>query len=214
MCFSAQASFITGVGLLGLGALTIKRVRTRRELPYALIPLLFGIQQLLEGMLWLTFTKSAPALNTWLTYLYLLFANVLWPIYVPLAVLALETVKRRRRIIAGFAAVGAIVSAYLLAILLLQPITASVADQHILYDFANPYEQTTITLYIIVTCVSLLLSSHPRVMVFGMAVFISEVVAYTLYTTWLISVWCFFAAVLSIIVFWHFQGRRPISFTT
>ena len=88
MCFSAQASFITGVGLLGLGALTIKRVRTRRELPYALIPLLFGIQQLLEGMLWLTFTKSAPALNTWLTYLYLLFANVLWPIYVPLAVLA------------------------------------------------------------------------------------------------------------------------------
>ena len=208
MCFSAQASFLTGIGLLGLGTLTVHRVRTRRELPYALIPLLFGVQQLLEGTLWLTFPDRAPALNTWLTYLYLLFSNVLWPIYVPLAVLSLETVKWRRWVIVGIAGMGAAVSIYLLAILFLLPVTSSVIDGHILYDFPNPYEKTTIMLYVIVTCASLLFSSHRRVAAFGVAAFVSEVAAYAFYTIWFVSVWCFFAALLSVIVLWQFQNRQ------
>ncbi|RRJ46375.1 hypothetical protein EIM03_29860 [Pseudomonas aeruginosa] len=55
MCFSAPASFTAAAVLLGLGTVTMRRARSRRELPYAAIPLLFGVQQLLEGMLWLTF---------------------------------------------------------------------------------------------------------------------------------------------------------------
>ena len=208
MCFSAPASFVAGVGLIGLSTVTVKRVRTRGELPYALIPLLFGVQQLLEGMLWLTYSNVAPMLNTWFTYLYLLFSNVLWPIYVPLAVLALETVTWRRRAIMCIASMGVAVSGYLLAILFLRPITVSVVDQHLRYDFSNPYEQTTITLYVIVTCMSLLFSSHRRVAAFGVAAFISEVVAYEFYSMWYISVWCFFAAILSAMVLWHFQDRR------
>ena len=208
MCFSAQASFIAGVGLLGLGSVTVKRVRTPKELPYASIPLLFGIQQLLEGMLWLTLPNHSPTLSTWLTYMYLLFSNVLWPIYVPLAVLALETVTWRRRVVIAIAGVGLAVSLYLLALLILLPITASIAGHHISYDFLNPYEQTTILVYVIVTSASLLFSSHRRVAAFGVAVFISAVATYVFYTIWFISVWCFFAAALSIIIFWYFQGRR------
>lgn len=212
MCFSAQASFVVGVGLLGLGAVTVKRVRTRRELLYALIPLLFGFQQLLEGMLWLTLpNESPPLLTTGLATLYLLFSNVLWPIYVPVAVLALETVAWRRRVLVAAASVGAVVSIYLLTILLLLPMTPRIVDQHILYDFPNPYEQTTILLYVIVTCTSLLLSSHRRVVAFGIAAFVSEVAAYAFYSLWLISVWCFFAAVLSAIVLWQFQSQRSVS---
>jgi hypothetical protein len=213
MCFSAPASFVAGVGLLGIGALTVKRVRTRGELLYALIPWLFGIQQLLEGMLWLTFSNHAPMLNTWLTYLYVFFSNVLWPIYVPLAVLALEVVPWRRRVIVGIASVGAAVSAYLLGILLLFPVTSSVDCQHIRYDFQNPYEQTTIMVYVIVTCVSLLCSSHRRVAAFGVAVLASEAAVYMLYMAWFVSVWCFFAAVLSVLVLWHFQNRPSMLLT-
>ena len=47
MCFSAQASFTAGTVLLIVGAATVRRARARSELPYACIPLLFGIQQLL-----------------------------------------------------------------------------------------------------------------------------------------------------------------------
>ena len=45
-------------------AATVRRARVRSELPYAWIPVLFGIQQLLEGALWLTFPDRAPLLNT------------------------------------------------------------------------------------------------------------------------------------------------------
>ena len=209
MCFSAQASFVAGLGLLGLGALTVRRTRARRECLYAWIPLLFGIQQLVEGGLWLTFPDHAPNLSRLLTYLFLFFSNVLWPIYVPLAVLALEPVKWRQRTIVATAFLGAAVGIYLLGILSLRPVTACVDRQHILYDFNNPYEQTTRWLYVIATCISLLFSSHRRVVAFGVAAFVSEVAAYTLYKTWFVSVWCFFAAALSVIVLWQFIGRRP-----
>ncbi len=60
MCFSATASFSAGAFLLGLGTLTLKSARRPRELPFAAIPLLFAIQQLSEGVIWLTFRYEAP----------------------------------------------------------------------------------------------------------------------------------------------------------
>ena len=211
MCFSAQASFVAGAGLLGLGMFAVKRVRNRAELLYGLIPMIFGIQQLVEGLLWLTFSQHASMFKTLLSYIFLLFSNVFWPIYVPVAVLALETIKWRRRAVVGFACIGAAVSAYLLVILIVYPVTSRVDCQHILYDFPNPYEQTTMALYVIATCGSLLFSSHKRVVAFGVVAFISEVIAYEFYAKWYISTWCFFAALLSVIVLWHFKDRNTVS---
>ena len=44
--------------LLGLGTLTLKSARRPRELPFAAIPLLFAIQHLGEGVIWLTFSSE------------------------------------------------------------------------------------------------------------------------------------------------------------
>ncbi|EKJ7675982.1 hypothetical protein PJV66_006735, partial [Pseudomonas aeruginosa] len=155
MCFSAPASFTAAAVLLGLGTVTMRRARSRRELPYAAIPLLFGVQQLLEGMLWLTFPDRAPLLNVALTHLYSFFSHVLWPIYVPLAALALESVRWRRRVLVAIAVAGALVGLYLLAMLVKLPITARVVGQHILYDSPHFYVMTTMALYLIGTCASL-----------------------------------------------------------
>lgn len=208
MCFSAPASFTAAAVLLGLGTVTMRRARSRRELPYAAIPLLFGVQQLLEGMLWLTFPDRAPLLNVALTHLYSFFSRVLWPIYVPLAALALESVRWRRRVLVAIAVAGALVGLYLLAMLVKLPITARVVGQHILYDSPHFYVMTTMALYLIGTCASLMVSSHRRVAAFGVAAFVSAIAAYMFYATWFISVWCFFAAGLSFIVLWQFREPR------
>ena len=51
MCFSATASFISGTALCAIGVATLKQTKASAEIPFALIPLLFGIQQLTEGAL-------------------------------------------------------------------------------------------------------------------------------------------------------------------
>ena len=208
MCFSAQASFAAGTVLLIVGAATIRRVRGRSELPYAWIPALFGIQQLIEGGLWLTFPDRAPLLNTVLTHAYSFFSHVLWPIYVPLAALALEPVPWRRRALTAIAVAGSAVGLYLLATLFTLPIVATVRGQHIAYDSPHLYALPAMSLYLLGTCASLMFSSHARVVAFGVAAFVSAVTAYVFYVEWFISVWCFFAGVLSVIVFLYFAGPR------
>ena len=100
MCFSAAASFTAGVVLLGVGVLTLRAARRPRELPLAAIPMLFAIQQLTEGVIWLTFSREAPLLDTVMTHVYSFFSHVLWPVSVPVAVLLVEPPGWRRTTLA------------------------------------------------------------------------------------------------------------------
>ena len=70
MCFSATASFVAGTSLSVIGVATLKHVKRKTEIPFAMIPLLFGIQQLTEGVIWLTFANDAPLLQQTMTYVY------------------------------------------------------------------------------------------------------------------------------------------------
>ena len=209
MCFSATASFTAGAALLGIGAVTISRARGRAELPFALIPALFGVQQLIEGALWLTFPDKAPHANSVLTYAYSFFSHVLWPVYVPIAVLLLEPEAWRRKLLAGIALAGAAVGLYLLYFLVTEPITSEVVGRHISYVSPHFYVVPVMTLYVLATCVSSLASSCNTIRWFGVATFVALLAAYAFYAFWFISVWCFFAAVLSMIVLVHFLGREP-----
>lgn len=211
MCFSATASFIAGVALVATGLVTARFVRRPAEMPYALIPALFGIQQLIEGTLWLTFPDVAPFLNTVLTYAYSVFSHVLWPIFVPIAVYFLETVAWRRKALLVTAAGGTIVGLYLLYFLIRLPIVAEAATGHIDYVSPHFYIQIVMVLYILGTCVSPLLSSHRWVRWFGVAAIVSFAAAGAFYRTWFISVWCFFAAAMSVMVLMYFLRRSPAS---
>ena len=64
------------------------------------------------------------------------------------------------------------------------------------------------TLYLLSTAVSPLLSTHRMVVVFGALALLSFGAAYAFYATWFISVWCFFAALLSAVVYLHFGVRE------
>ena len=213
MCFSATASFSAGIVLLGIGTLTLKAARQPRELAFAAIPLLFAIQQLSEGVIWLTFRYNAPQLNVAMTYLYSFFSHVLWPIYVPIAVLLIEPLHWRRMVLLAFVAAGLAAGLYLLQILLTFSVVSQSTDQHMEYVSPHFFAATVMTLYLLATTVSAMFSYHRLVKVFGVLALISFGAAYFFYARWFISVWCFFAALLSAVIYLHFalRGRCNLS---
>lgn len=208
MCFSATASFSAGIVLLGIGTLTLKAVKQPRELAFAAIPMLFAIQQFSEGVIWLTFGYDAPQLNVAMTYLYSFFSHVLWPAYVPMAVLLIEPPGGRRRTLLVFAAAGVGVALYLLYFLVAFPIVSRPVGQHIEYLSPHFFAAGVMTLYLLATTVSPLVSAHRMVKFFGALALLSFGAAYYFYAAWFISVWCFFAALLSVVVYLHFASRK------
>lgn len=108
MCFSAAASFSAGTLLLAVGAVTLRMVQRSAQRPYAAIPLLFAVQQLVEGVVWLSFGGPA-GLNFVATQVYSFFSHVLWPVYVPLAAWRMEPRGPRRRALSAFVAAGLVV---------------------------------------------------------------------------------------------------------
>ena len=207
MCFSASASFIAGTSLSAFGVATIKRAETRAELPFAMIPLLFGVQQLIEGVIWLTFRHEAPLLKQTMTYLYSGFSHVLWPIYVPLAIGFLEAVPWRKKAIFAFEAAGATAGLYLLYFLVARPVVAEVIGKHIVYVSPHFYAVPVMVLYLAATCVSCFFSSHGFVRLFGGIALLSFIAAYLVHVLALVSIWCFFAAILSLLIYLHLRFR-------
>jgi hypothetical protein len=63
MCFSATASFVSAAALTPLGLLSVRLAsghNPSREIPLALLPVLFASQQALEGLVWLGLEAPAP----------------------------------------------------------------------------------------------------------------------------------------------------------
>ena len=207
MCFSATASLVAGASLSVIGVGTLRNTSHRTEIPFAMIPLLFGVQQLIEGVIWLTFTHDAPVLKETMTYAYSVFSHVLWPIYIPLAIGILEVTRWRRQVLAGFEVAGLAVGLTLLYYIVTRPVVAQIISRHIVYDSPHFYLVPVIALYVSATCVSAFFSSHPFVNLFGALSLLSFIAAYVIYARAFVSVWCFFAAILSVLMYVHLRYR-------
>jgi len=203
MCFSATASFGTTVVLTAIGIASLKKASTRRAIPFAAIPIMFAIQQFSEGMLWIALAD--PVHDWWRrfpVYFFLVFAQLIWPMWVPFAVTLLEKNPVRRRILAVFLLMGLSISAYLLYCLVIYEISAQIESGHIRYTLNFPFTLSWFTgiLYFIPTVVTLFVSSAKRMIFLAVPVLLSFVLAKVFFEDHLISVWCFFAAILSMII--------------
>lgn len=207
MCFCAAASFTAGGVLSLLGVATLKLTKRREEVFFAMIPLLFGLQQFIEGFLWLSFQLEGKLLNVAMTYVFLLFSHVLWPVFVPFSIGFMETVPWRKKVIRGFQLTGIAVAAYLLYFIVRYPINAEIRE-HMVYVFPHFHIPPVLVLYIAATCVSALFSSQRIVVLFGALAFVLFLVAFWFYYVAFFSVWCFFAAILSVVIYLHFQLRH------
>ena len=63
-------------------------------------------------------------------------------------------------------------------------------------------------LYLAATCLSCFVSSHAFVKLFGGLAFIAFIAAYVTYARASVSIWCFFAAVLSLLIYVHLRYRH------
>jgi len=209
MCFSAVASF-AAAGVTGaIGIVTLTRVSRPRELPLAATPLFFAIQQAIEGLLWLQLPLApGGSISTGLTLLYLLFSNVFWPVYAPLAVLLVEPGARRRRLMGLWLGVGAVVASYLLWWIVSQPHGALILGGHIVYPTDSSHPVIVALGYLAATGLPLMLSSQRTVVALGAIILIGSVVAYGFYWEAFVSVWCFFAAAASVVILFHFEKQR------
>ncbi len=208
MCFSLIASVAAGTALSATGVVTIKMTRRKAELPLAMIPLLFGIQQLTEGVVWYSLLNNITTLNTVSTFIYSLFSHVLWPVFIPFAVLLIETVPWRKKVLTMFQGIGLVVGLYLLYFMVTSPITSEVSGNRVVYNSPHLYVFPIMAFYLLATTISAFFSSHKFIRLFGGLAFALAVLTYWLYAVAFISVWCFFAAILSFIILLHFYNRK------
>jgi len=205
MCFSAGASFGASAIIGTIGIITLKNAKTTNEIPFASIPLLFAVQQAAEGMLWIALSGgNNESWKHFPVYIFLIFAQLVWPVWVPFSVLRLENDRTRRTIIKGILGVGSCTSLYLTYCMFVYGVNAEIHSGHILYTLSFPTAFAWIksVFYFVPTVVPLFISSSKRIQLLGVTVLASFIFSRIYFTEHLISVWCFFAGILSVIVFW------------
>ncbi len=211
MCFSAGASFAGGVIISAIGVATIREVHKPSQLVFASIPLFFGIQQIVEGCLWLTlpnidylnFQKIA-------TYCFLIMAQVLWPTIIPVSVLLMEENKKRKRLLQILLGLGLSLSSYYSFCLLSFNVTPQIMGYHIQYNTGFPDSLAIVAfiVYLFVTITPLFVSGIKRTYLLGILMFLSCLITAIFFTQYLISVWCFFAALISGVIFWILRDSK------
>lgn len=204
MCFSASASFSAGAVLTVIGVMSVRKTTNIKEKPFALLPFVFGIQQISEGFLWQALENSSFSfLREFTTHTFLFFAQVVWPFLVPFSIFLIEKKPTRKKILLFITFAGALVSIYLAYCLAVYPVSATIVGYHISYQQDYPLSIRIYggILYVVATIGPALISSVKRMWILGGAILVSYILTTILYPNYLISVWCFFAAVISLTVF-------------
>ncbi|MEO1003270.1 MAG: DUF6629 family protein [Cyanobacteria bacterium J06638_7] len=224
MCFSASASFTAAAVLMPMGIYSIHIARTiprRGYEPLAAIPLFFGLQQFVEGLVWTGLDSGRlEPLTTAASVGFLFFAYCFWMIWVPWSAYAIsaanEPPARSRRlrwvwIIASVLGIG-----FFLPVLIHPPLVQpnvftdgriTYQVQTVLHNFINtePLGQLLYWGFIVAPLVAL---RDPAVKLFGVLIFVSIFLTWFTYSQAFNSVWCFYCAILSIVVIWIVN--RPV----
>lgn len=218
MCFSAEVSYAAAAVLLPAGALASQRAyRTNRNyLPIAALPLLFGLQQLFEGLVWTGNALSSDSMVERYSLAYMFFSWLAWPVWVPFSTYFLEPC-RRRYIYLLFAIMGGMLGAmqyfpyfahdrWLITMFLPRAISY---QGTVLFDFIMRRE-LTYAIYLFVIIAPLLTSSNRHAQSFGLLISAVVTVAYLFFSYAYISVFCFGSGLMSLyIIYWIFRETAP-----
>jgi hypothetical protein len=203
MCFSASASFSAAAVCAAVGVMALRRA-AKPDLMLAFIPIIFSAHQVLEGFVWLT---NAEGWGRCAGYSFAIIAFCLWPVYIPLAAWLSCSGDRRRMFMLFFLALGVVVAAA----------AASVLHSGLLIDFATNqikylprrrYPLIFDYLYAASVVGPLVLHRNNYIKVFGCLILTFFGVSILVFNPARYSVWCFFAAVSSIVLYFFIVSAR------
>jgi len=216
VCFSATANFV-GSGVLGaVGVVTLTRVKHRRELLFAALPMLFAVHQFIEGFVWLGLDGIlSPAAAHDMGAAFMLYAQGLLPFLLPLSVLLFEPNAKSRSRMLPFLVLGGATTLYILWALTAFPLQLYVRGNSIVYINQATNNTAVALLYVIATCGSLFFSKIKMMVVFGAANLAILLVVMEVKRYAFTSLWCAYAAVASVIIlayFWRSHAERPFDY--
>jgi hypothetical protein len=208
MCFSSEASFAVGAALLPAGAYCIRSAMRKapRLLPLAVVPVVFGLQQISEGFVWLGLHAGDPTGTRSAALVFLFFALAFWPFWFPFLAAVAEPRRAVRLGLAGLAVLATVWFWVLYYPLLTGPeslLTVETAHHSIRYSYPGlaVYEYVPRPLLRVLYLLTIVVPIGFGSVTFGRlpAVLLgaSAVVAASVFEYAFVSVWCFFAAVLT-----------------
>ena len=213
MCFSATANFVGSGVLASVGVVTLTRVKHRRELLFAALPLLFAIHQFIEGFVWLGLDGIlSPTVAHDMGAAFMLYAQGLLPFLLPLSVFLFEPTAKSRQRMLPFLVIGVGTTLYILWALTAFPTQIYIKANSIVYINQATNNEAVAVIYVIATCGSLFFSKMRPMIIFGAANLAILLVVMEIKRYAFTSLWCAYAAVASVIIlayFWRSHGDRP-----
>ena len=208
MCFSTTGSLVIGTALAATGVVCVnKAARTDKAfILFALFPLFFGVQQIIEGFVWIGLLNNIGWLTNIFAHAYIFFSFSFWPAYAPIAVYLVEkhenAMTKRLLLLAMIFGSGAALTAFFLLMPGYIPLFTKIVGHSISYD--NPLPQTLKVLFTIIYLLAVIppfiIISDARLKRFGYLLFVSAILAQAVFSYAFVSVWCLFAGVLSLYI--------------
>ena len=212
MCFNSTISFTAGAVIGAVGLLTLKNSKGVSQLFFAGIPIIFSLQQITEGFLWIALKHAEYAKWQQLfTVIFILFAQVVWPVWVPLSIMLLEKNRNRKIVLRILFFIGTASSLFGAYRLIFYPVVAMIEKHHIKYvfEFSAKILAFTPLLYILPTIISLFVSTVKKMVLLGILILFSFLAAEYFFREYSLSVWCFFAAGVSCVIFIIIRNLNP-----
>ena len=207
MCFSASASFTVSTILIATGIYCLREARQKDEtyIPVASLPLFFGIQQGIEGLVWLNIISENTIAVTNFALCFLFFSHFFWLFWIPFSAFALEDNQLLKSLLKIFTITGFIYGSMLYFPLLINDNWLQIevfknSINYVTYFFFNTITPHNFSfyLYALIITLPLIISSRKTINFLGILIILGALITYFGFHYALISVWCFLAAIVSI----------------
>ncbi len=170
------------------------------------MPAMAGVQQYMEGHVWMGMNSGDSFMILWAAMVYIFFSWFMWPAWIPFGVYALEPPEsRHKKVFFYFAVAGIVLGMVLFIPHLLNPdwVSVGINERSLSYedtmflDYLIP-RWLTYAIYLFLIIVPPLMSTYLHVRLFGLTLIVVVAVVYIFLNYAYISFFCLLAGVATI----------------